>query len=559
MIQNAITALKGQDFDAYIELARKVVGTPTEEVFWEELAAKHPEDLDFLDVVCAWPRNKVFSSNRVLAPVLAKLKKFSAADFEKLVRFVASTDEAYYFIPILIERVTQLPRLAIEYAASLADSSRENIKAQRVWADSFVKGAPTEAAEFVLCNFQADSRLSTPVRLVLMSFDESALANHAGLSSVAAQIVDSVLLPSELDEDSWLVVVKLVKASGYASDVLMSAVDSHDLAAVNALAGMLTRVRELEFGINKLPLGEVILRLVKGGAADKAARAYADNVLAMLMHDGKTHKVAMDFLTLLGGQEQNGVKLFQAAFNSAFSNEAEFAHLLTKWLLSPAANTKAISTLLSMYSNGNTAPQLDEALILSADDNSLNRVARRILALSFNEVTMCSFAAHFMEIDGLGTRGLALGEQLLVEIYKEYPRGTERFISEKIKTLDKKKPSKKVYQHVHAAILKWQARFEALPKISELAPTDRERYVVRQVNVRWHRDIQNDAHKKSIFASIFANRSIIIQGNRFAAFGEFGPPVVTQMEGLEHSIELPVSEFADPMGGEMRRFKLLEE
>jgi len=322
---------------------------------------------------------------------------------------------------------------------------------------------------------------------------------------------------------------------------------------------MLTRVRELEFGANKLPLGEVILRLVKGGAADKSARAYADNVLAMLMHDGKTHKVAMDFLTLLGGQEQNGVKVFQAAFNSAFSNDAEFAHLLTKWLLSPAANTEAISTLLSMYSNGNTSPRLDETLILAADDHSLNRVGRRILALSFNEVTMCSFAAHFMEIDGLGTRGLALGEQLLAEIYKEYPRGTERFISEKIKTLDKKKPSKKVYQHVHAAILKWQARFEALPKISELAPTDRERYIVRQVNVRWHRDIQNDAHKKSIFSSIFAERSVIIQGNRFAAFGEFGPPVLTQMEGLEHSIELPVSEFADPMGGEMRRFTLLEE
>lgn len=559
MVQDAIKALKVQDYDAYIELARKVVGTPNADAFWEGLATSHPNELNFLDVVSAWPRNKLFSSNKVLAPVLSRLKSFSSSDFQKLVEFVASTDEAVFFSPVLAERVAQTPALALEYRDSLATTPQESWKTAQVWATSFVSGAPVKAAEYIIEYFHRKGRLAKAERLVLLSFDEQTVAQHAGLSEVAEQIVDMVLRADELDDYSWLVVVKLALSSAYASDVLMRAVDAENLKAVRALAGALTRLKEAEFGARRLPLHEVISLFIKGSAADLDAINQADRAIAVLIGRENTRQVAVDFLLSLGAQKQNIVEIFQTAFNTAYENSADFSHVLTAWLLTPLANTKAISSLLSMYNINSGDARLDDELMLAADEKSVTRVVRRILALSFNGATLCSFASEILRIEGLGKLGLKLGEGMLAEIFGEYPRGTEDFLAEKIKTLDKKAPSTKVYEHVYANILKWREQLMTLPHVPELSLSDRERYAVRQVKARWHRDIQKDAEANSVFAPIFSSRNTIIQGDRVATYGNFGPPVITPLEGVEHSIELPSSELSDPMGGALRRYRLLEE
>lgn len=559
MIQDAISALTSRDFNEYIKLAREVLETPTEEAFWQELAAQHPESINFIDVLLAWPKNKLFTSTSVLVPVLSRLKTLAFDDYKKLLEFFAGNDEANFLAAVLAEVVAKSPALPLEFAAALTTPPQESSKVLFVWAQSFVSGAPSEAAEYLLSNFQSNGRLVMPARLVLLSYDEDFLANHAGLSKIATQIADSVLLPDERGEDSWRVVVKLVQTSGHASDVLMSAVAAQNLEAVGALGGALSRLKVPEFGARKLPLADVIVQFVKGGAADKKACNYADHVVAMLLHREKTHRVALDFLISLGAQKRNAVDAFQAAFNSLFGTQDEFAQVLTKWLLVPRANTDAIASLLSMYGGHESNVRLDEALVLAADKRSVFRAARRILALSFNGNTMCLFAAELLRIDGLGEFGLQVGEGMLVDIYSEYPGGTRRFVSERLKTVDKKTPSGKVYKHVYAKILKWQALLAKLPKVPELSPTDRERYAVFQADTRWQREIQIDAESKSFFMSMYPSKNVIIQGGRFASHEETRAPIIAPMGSIEHSIELPISERADPMGGLMRRLDLLEE
>jgi hypothetical protein len=64
------------------------------------------------------------------------------------------------------------------------------------------------------------------------------------------------------------------------------------------------------------------------------------------------------------------------------------------------------------------------------------------------------------------------------------------------------------------------------------------------------------AAERSVFASIFTNVHLA-QGRRFATHTAHGAPQIAEMQQASHSIELPSSELADPVGGMLRRAKTL--
>ena len=65
------------------------------------------------------------------------------------------------------------------------------------------------------------------------------------------------------------------------------------------------------------------------------------------------------------------------------------------------------------------------------------------------------------------------------------------------------------------------------------------------------------AAERSIFASICA-KVHLAQGKKFASHTPFGEPQITQMAESRHFVELPSSELADPMRGQIERHNLLQ-
>jgi hypothetical protein len=159
-------------------------------------------------------------------------------------------------------------------------------------------------------------------------------------------------------------------------------------------------------------------------------------------------------------------------------------------------------------------------------------------------------------MSALGSERFNLSAQMLNKAFSEYPGATEEFLKYKTSTLSSDAPELEVFQGVYANVLEWRGVLERLPKRKELTPNDSELEVLRARKRRINREIMRMAAEQSVFADLFTHLHLA-QGRKFASHTPFGEPQIAHMAESSHFVELPSSELADPMRGQIERSHFL--
>jgi len=557
MNEDVFAALQDGQFDTYARGATQLLDGDGRDSFWLELAAMHPQKIDVIDALTKWPQGRAYQLSAVLIPVLGYFSELTQVDYRKLLGVIALRNASAY--SLIVETAKHLGRdhtLALEFASEMEAGKDFTEEVQIAWAESFATGAPQVAAEYVLGYFEVNRRLPTAVKLLLLGLPESELLEQSKFSELGEAMTDAAISPPAQDQYVWLTLVKLALVAPKASDKLMEAVNLGHVDAGRALAGALTRLDSPEWSVRKLPLQNVLESLVANAMSDEGALSYIDHVVAVLIVREHAKSQALAFLERLGVRNEDFTEILPASYQAAFRDEAGFVTLLTKLLLQQGANFKAIKHLIQFYQIESKAVRLDDEVIVAASTERLVKLVRRVLSLTFHGPTLCKYAGEILRISRLGKTGQHLGIQMFQEIYAEYPGAAEVYLLEKVKEVDAHTPAGTIYKDFMEHILEWREFLNKLPELKELRATEQERIALRNLRSRVNRDIQKEAEEQSIFASI-DSKSVIVQGNRFAAYVDDRPPMVTQMFESSHSIELPSSELADPLRGIMRRRKLL--
>jgi len=258
----------------------------------------------------------------------------------------------------------------------------------------------------------------------------------------------------------------------------------------------------------------------------------------------------------LGAVPKDMVEEFPEVFGALANHTNEFASVLTNWLLSPDVSFTSLASLLSMCTSSRAPVALDETAFATPPPERRLKAARRLLALTHHGPTLCHFSALIAEMPTLGPERFNLSGQMLDNAFLEYPGATEEFLKDKTSTLSTSAPEAQVFHGVYANILQWRSVLEKLPNRNELRPSDAEFQVLRTRKRRFNREIMRVAAEQSIFASLCTNLHMA-QGRKFASHTPFGAPQITQMAESSHFFELPSSELADPMRGQIERNNLL--
>ena len=199
---------------------------------------------------------------------------------------------------------------------------------------------------------------------------------------------------------------------------------------------------------------------------------------------------------------------------------------------------------------------LDEVAFAAQTPERRVKAARRLLALMHHGPTLCHFCELIATMSMLGSERFNLSGEMLDNAFLEYPGATEEFLRDKTSTLSPSAPETQVFQGIYANVLQWRSVLEKLPNRKELRPSDAVFQVLRARKRRINREIMRVAAEQSIFASLCTNVHMA-QGRKFASHTPFGAPQITQMAESSHMVELPSSELADPMRGQIERNNLL--
>lgn len=556
-LSDAVSALREGRWDDYEALVRGLLDEGNDDQVWEKIAAAHPSELNLIDVVLNWPKERMCSGGYRLLSAIGKLSELDLSDALRLLEFSSQLDQSYMHMPAesLSPHIARRPVLGIEIGEQLRTAGEAS---QRIWAGAFASAAPKEAADFAI-ELLADPGSNSQLLALLVPFlPVESPAVQMVLAARGEEMADLLFNSTpQLGQIAWAALICIAEISPGAMVQLLGALDAGEPQAAVAMCNALYRVKSPSIGATAEPLERIVRRLLSIGLQDEQVRSHVDHSIASLLFRDSIRPHVVSCLDDLCTVEDNVAELFSDTFGGLSEKNRDFGCVLTAWLLRPDASFKAISSLLSRCTQQRSPVELNISAFVNASDERRVKAARRILALTHNGPTLCQFIALLAEMTPLGHKRFELASQMLNEVFVEYPRATEEFLREKTRACPRLDPVAPVYRGIYANVLRWRRVLAHLPKLKELRPTDSELHALRTLNQRMNRDILRHAAERSIFAKIFTNVHVA-QGHRFATHTKFGPPQVTQMNQASHSVELPSSELADPMRGFLQRMTLLE-
>ncbi|MDT4850101.1 hypothetical protein FQZ97_842420 [compost metagenome] len=339
---------------------------------------------------------------------------------------------------------------------------------------------------------------------------------------------------------------------------LLVALDAGKPNAAIAMSNALYNLKQPTVGVTKEPLERIVQRLLSVALKDEQVCHHVDNAIESLLYGESLRPHAVSCLHELCTAECRVAEQFSSAFAALSDNAEDFACILTSWLLRPDASFDAIRSLLSRCSSGQASVGLDSDAFVKAGSERRIKAARRLLGLTLNGPTLCQFIGTITEMSALGEERIDLGQQMLQVLFDEYPAATDEFLKEKAKTCTRSAPEAEAYRKVYASVLRWHRVLRRLPSLNELRPNDSELHILRTLKHRLNRAILRDAAERSIFANLVSGVHVA-QGRKVVIRTPYGSPQVVPMSEASHSIELPSSELADPMRGQLQRIHLLRD
>lgn len=558
VIHIAACSLQAGHWSEYESQVKAAYRTSEDEI-WAQLAKQHPGTVNVFVALSALSGHEGSAACTWLLPVVGQLPHLSLSDAKQLLAFAETLNLSYRHMPAeqLKPHIAARPELGRELGEFLRAADAPGEASVFVWAGAFASGAPKEAAcylETLLTGTLGDTRLAAVLSTFLPSDNEEVQGVLTSLeSSLADVFIDNAAALGSL---AWTAMCHIADQSAKARSALSEALRVASPEATIAIANSLYRQNQTTVGVTGAPVEELISSLLQTGLSDDRFRHHIDAAVDSLFFRPALRSIATQAAMRLGATANDVVKAFPEVFGALANHPAEFASVLTDWLLSPDANFASLASLVSMCTSSRAPVALDEAAFVAQTPERRVKAARRLLALTHHGPTLCHFCELIAKMSMLGSERFNLSGQMLDNAFLEYPGATEEFLKDKISTLSPSAPEAQVFQGVYANVVQWRGVLEKLPNRKELRPSDAELQVLRARKRRINREIMRVATEQSIFASICTNVHMA-QGRKFASHTPFGAPQITHMAESSHFVELPSSELADPMRGQIERNNLL--
>ncbi|TBR11656.1 MAG: hypothetical protein EPO47_01535 [Rugosibacter sp.] len=496
-----------------------------------------------------------------LLPALSLISAFSLSDGLAMLRF-ANRVSGMHRLTVAQQLSSQLKQhggVASELGQALVIETLNGEGAELVWAGAFAMALPVEAALYVLDLASQSDRATTLAATLTTFFDgknedvvHSLLKREDFLVPVFGGFAHSN--PNAIIV--WRALGWLAEHSTLAMNTVRQVLETGPLDGIAAITGMLFVTRSPVIGPTKIPLEDLLFPLLRQIETDERIRGQVDNLIFSLLYEPATKQTAEKVILELRTAQFDLAKTLPLTLSALPEHSDTFIRVLTEWLIAEDALFESIRALLLMCMAGRVQASLDDVILGGASDKARTLVARRLLALANDGAVICNCLAVFAESSLLQPQGIRIAIDMLNDAFEEYPGATEKYLEEKVKTVAKNSPAGNMYRGVYANALRWKRVLNQLPALNELRPSDPQLFALGQLRAKINRDVNRQARQMSVFAS-FAKTSHLLQGRRFVTRTPSGPPQIAEMKSFGQTIELPSSERADPIGGMIKRARLL--
>lgn len=554
-----VDSLRTSRYSDYETLVTAFVKAHSEDSLWPALGAAHGSAFNVFERLSAWPADGVRVAMRRLMPAVEHVQTLSTPEGAQFLQFAERVPPSFRYS--VSELLRPLLGRAPDIGQQLGDAIRRgDVSGEgstRVWAGAYASAAPLHASKYAvsLCTGTA---ADVALMVVLLQFLPTANEEvRAVLQPLESELASAITCAAPtLSYDAWHALTAIAGLSPTAMNFLDRAVDAGDPTALTAVANWLHGTSTPTVGATAVPIERLVTHMLRHAIQNPDVRAAVDSAVAGLLFRASLRPGILQCVGSLSGVDEDLEEIFPDTFNSVCEKPDDFSKLLTEWLLAEGVAFAAVRSLLARCSQQRAQVALDPAVFGRATAARKVIAARRLLALTHNGPVLCKFIACLAETPSLQPDGLNFAAQMLNEAFAEYPSATEEFLKSRTTVAGRRAPFAPVYRGMYANVLRWRMVLRRLPKLNELRPTDAQLQALRAMRQRVNREIMRGAAERSVFASIFTNVHLA-QGRRFATHTAHGAPQIAEMQQAGHSIELPSSELADPVGGMLRRAKTL--
>ncbi|MEJ7806372.1 MAG: hypothetical protein WKG03_10695, partial [Telluria sp.] len=288
-------------------------------------------------------------------------------------------------------------------------------------------GTPVDAVALALAG--SGSNADALLCLVLQSVDLSlpeVIAELLPRESDVVQRLGETALAFQPPLSPWWVLARLSLLYERAGAAVVAAVLNVEERAVVGLANSLAGQPAPAFGRGEYTMRATIALLVDAALRSEPVRPGVDNALAILSRRTGTQEDVLQAWEELGRSHDPVESIFKKTFDAIGRNRLSMAQLLSAWLIDEKASSSRIRALISAHEIGRPVV-LDVGQLASADAERRIKVARRLLALTYDGPTLCGFIQIFAEEALLQPAGVGTAGEMLNYALDEFPSAAHTF------------------------------------------------------------------------------------------------------------------------------------
>jgi hypothetical protein len=485
------------------------------------------------------------------------IRDLNVVDARRYLDFAARVPEGYQYLAAikLVRAFQTTPTLTGMLFDALTESDPP-LEVLNAWAIAAGNGTRVVAVALALAG--SGSNADALLCLVLQSVDLSlpeVIAELSPRESDVVQRLGETALAFQPPLSPWWVLARLSLLYERAGAAVVAAVLNGEVRAVVGLANSLAGQPLPAFGRGEYPMRATIALLVDAAMRSESVQPGVDNALAILSRRTETHEDVMQAWEELGRSHDPVESIFKKTFDAIGRHRLSMARLLSAWLIDDKASNSRIRALISAHEIGRPVV-LDIGRLASAVAERRIKVARRLLALTYDGPTLCGFIQIFAEEALLQPAGVGTAGEMLNYALDEFPSAAHAFLKEKAHAAPKGSHFRAMYRSLYCNALIWHRELDRLPVAGELQAESRQAQALWAMQNRHNRDILRGARAQSIFASMSTNLHIA-QGQRVVSHQGMQTSAILDLQAHSQAMELPNSEIADPVGGVLRRRQLL--
>jgi hypothetical protein len=540
----------------------ELVPQPTDECVRAELVNLHVTHNLFALLATVRDADVRPALNLVLEAA-SQIQNVSVSDVLNLYRFAKELEDAFLFY--IEEALAKLLRAAPQLNRPVLDALKaEGMVDGRIallWSSAFCGSLPDESFEF-LTDTPCDSDSELLLRIAVF-VSVPLPVRHASIAyeSVVVSLVPDILEASRKYPGFyfiWRAVCLAAELASLAASELKAIALSENFVARNALMSWIAEKAGTSEFPSAISVSELMLPVFNGCLLDSEACQLFDATLARLLRRKETSAEALRILTALA-MGKDSLAMLRLAMHAVSSERELFSQFFAICMASKEVNSKFLRSMIRKFVTEESPCKIDGAVFSAVDYQGKKRIGMRLLAWTHNAPCLMAFAEDFAEDPNKQPTGVSLADLLLVHLISEYPVTLANWLESKVKSISedsKDAPFAQMYRHHHARAEPFRAALNELPTLSELSPTSPQQLALQQRRVRSQREVNKAANAQSVFSQI-AKRVTILQGKQVATVMPNGNLEISNMAEFSYSIELPMSERADPVGALMKRIDYL--